>query len=205
MDVTTIQQAGIQEALIGAPSVRLVPEKSALDTTRNSKEQETDVFYGGYAGRAMMASFLFCLALTAVAALWLWRSWDSWTPAHRDLWYTLSLGIVGSIWLLQIIRWAYRKLGVNTRLTTRRLLHDRGFLYGDWHVVELARIGRVEARRNPWERILRVGRVCLFAEADAFKPIILSGVVQPSEFAEKVRQEVAKARASQVVAGRVAI
>lgn len=164
-------------------------------------DQETDVWYGGYAGRAMLGSFLACLGLTA-AALWGLSRYSQLASSQRDALQMAVTALLGATWLFQTFRWGYRKLATSARLTTRRFFYDRGFLYRDCQVVDLTRLGRVEVRRNLWERCLGLGRLHVFGEGNS-QPLIFNGISQPTKIADRLRKQAATSREDQIISARV--
>ena len=174
-------------------------------TSPDDAGQETDVWYGGYAGRALLGSFVLCVTVTAAVLIALWRAGEYVAPAQHDLLVIAAWGVIGALWLFQLFRWGYRQFAVSSRLTTRRLLHSRGFLYGRAKTVELAEVTRVEVRRTLVDRCMGVGRVHVFCESGPTAPVILDGVLRSDAVAEILRNQAARARESQVISAKVQV
>lgn len=175
----------------------LIASGRATQDVAQPEHQETDVWYGGYAGRTMLPSFLVCILLTITAVVFLCVYWES-IPAHLSAVVLLAAGgLIGAAWLFQLVRWLFRLIALNSRLTTRRLFYHRGFLYPDWDVVSLSRVTRAEARANVLERLLGVGCVILLGDlhrdANAKPLAVLEGIVKPASIAELIQQHAAKA------------
>jgi hypothetical protein len=143
--------------------------------------EEVDVWWGSFAGLAMLPSFLMCLALTAFIA---WAAWV-FLPAHLVRLGFLGLG--GALWLTQAIRWSYRYFGFNYRLTNRRLFCHRGFSYAPDDQLDLDRIARVVVQFNWWQRWLGVGQVMVFSDDPTAELMTLEGVYRPAQIAEQIR------------------
>jgi membrane protein YdbS with pleckstrin-like domain len=178
-------------ALPDAVSSLSAPDSTSLD--------ETDIWWGSYAGRAMLPSFLLCLFLTVLLLagdLYLQtRRWRS------DLISSAILGLAGALWLFEGTRWAYRMIAVNYRLTNRRLLCTRGFNLLDSSAVELARITEVSVVSGPLERLLRVGRICIQVQDENAPSLVLDGVFAPQHVARTIRRRVRQARANESFSG----
>jgi hypothetical protein len=168
-------------------------------------EQEADVWYGGYAGRTMLPSLAICLGLTALMLWGVWNFWERWPSRWRGLVILAAAGVLGAIWIFQIIRWGYRKMATGTRLTSRRLFLDRGFLYPNRDTLPLDQIARVEVRRSIFGYCLRFGRIHIFSETKHDAVLVMHGVSRPFEVAERIRKQVARAREGQVLASRFAV
>src|SRR5262245_57313715 len=149
----------------GATMDSVLPNKpvpSAVDepASRAEPEQEIDVWWGAYAGRTMLPSFLLCgllSVLIAAAATYAWRAYDLPPLLVRYIAYAL----VGFLWFIQLSRWVYRILTRTYRLTTRRLLLEKTFRYARYVAVELRHVTDVRADQTPLERRLGVGRLHL--------------------------------------------
>jgi membrane protein YdbS with pleckstrin-like domain len=163
--------------------------------------QETDVWWGSYAGRTMLPSFVLCSLATATlvwAAFAIWEEGLGYDPARYAFY-----GLMGGLWLWQFIRWGYRIIAYNYRLTTRRLFCMRGFLYSRDPAVELDRVATVTVEQSPLERLLGCGTIIILLEGAAEAPVVLPGVRNPQSIAEEIRNHARTAREENVVAARV--
>jgi membrane protein YdbS with pleckstrin-like domain len=173
-----------------APSV----SATASEPKPPMPDEETDVWYGGYAGRAMLPSLLICLLLSALIILiawWLRREVDS--KGKQNLIWFSAVGLLILLWLYQLIRWAYRKVSYDLRLTTRRLFYDQGFHYTGRHEVALAKVHKLEVRRNVFERLLAIGRINIYTDG-TLTPVTLVGISKPQSRLNMIRHLVAKLR-----------
>lgn len=200
---------GVEDDLLDEPGLPLEkmatvepPASLSAIESRDRKTDpcaETDVWYGSYSGWTMTPSFLFCLGLTVLFA------WATWTIIHRSLIQPIFLGLAGSLWLLQAIRWSYRFFCVNYRLTTHRLFLDRGLLYGSVQAVDLTELSQVAVRRRSYEMLLGVGTLLLYWDDNTKAPLILEGVRQPFKVADDFRTTITKARENQIVKAVVSV
>ncbi len=97
--------------------------------------------------------------------------------------------VIGTLWLIQLGRWAYRVVAINYRLTTRHLYIERGFRHPGKPGIELAQVRQALVARGRLERWLGVGRICIFVRK-AETPVVLEGVRDPERIALKIRQQV---------------
>lgn len=147
--------------------------------------QEVDVWWGGYASRTMLPGFVLTGVLTlgigAVAGL-LWYIVGVPAQVARYGAYVL----VVTVWLDRAFRLAYRSISVTYRLTTRRLLRDRGFFRPADGQIELTRVVDVRVEQGGLERLVGVGRLQIITD-NANEPMILAGVKEPEYIASKIR------------------
>jgi membrane protein YdbS with pleckstrin-like domain len=158
------------------------PPAAPLDPTI-----ETDLWWGSYAGRTMLPSFVLCFALTlglVFGAYLLWSDFGQGPAVARHEFYSVAV----ALWLFQLVRWLYRIIGCNYRLTTRRLFCGRGFLYPATAPVDLRDVQGVAVKQLAWERWLGIGRVYVQAK----EAVMLEGVHQPERIAERIRQAAAR-------------
>src|SRR5262249_42686499 len=101
--------------------------------------EEVDVWWGSYAGRAMLPSFAVCTVLTALISF-VTHWW-----VHERGWLQLNFfGLAGAVWLVQLTRWGRRFFTWNYRLTTRWLYVDRGHWPLKAQRFEVRNVARVE-------------------------------------------------------------
>src|SRR5262249_31715384 len=120
--------------------------------------QECDVWWGAYAGRAMLPSFLLCILLTLLltgVAVFLGVSEGQPSMPLRYAAYTLT----GAIWCFQLFRWGYRTTVWTYRLTTQRLFREWTFWRAPNEAIELRHITHVAVERTAWDRWTGVGRL----------------------------------------------
>jgi hypothetical protein len=156
---------------------------------------ETDLWWGGYAGRTMLPGFCVCALVTVAlvfGAYLLWSDYGQGPALARHEFYSVA----AALWLFQLVRWVYRLVGFNYRLTTRRLFWGRGFLYPPTQPVVLKDVQGVSVMQSALERWLGVGRICVQAR----EPALLEGVYEPQRIAERIRQAAKEATGSHAIA-----
>ncbi|MBV9125179.1 MAG: PH domain-containing protein [Planctomycetes bacterium] len=156
--------------------------------------QEVDVWWGSYAGRTLWPSFVVCGWLTLGIGWAAWRWWSLY-PDRPFLVRYSAYGLAAIVWGVQLLRWAYGTVSINYRLTTRRLLRDRGFRHPAAGCIELERITAVEVRHGFGERLVNVGALWIWSEDGSSGPLVLEGVLRPKAVAALIRSRVRRARA----------
>jgi membrane protein YdbS with pleckstrin-like domain len=153
--------------------------------------EEVEVWWGSYAPRTMIPSCLVAVALTVGI---LSVGWVQGGGKDDDvLQLTILLPIV-AVWLWVAIRWGYRLVAVNYRLTTRRLFCERGFFRPLNRVIDLDQIDQVLVARGRLERLLRTGRVRIVALDRKVPDLVLDGLSHPERIAMQLRKYIQKAR-----------
>jgi hypothetical protein len=179
-----------------ATSTGFQPEVSSagIQTVPNSSDplhldEEIDLWWGSYAGRAMAPSFAVCLVLTALiigGARWL-------VPELG--WHQLTVtALTSSVWLVQLWRWGRRFFGYNYRLTSRFLYVDRGLLNLVARRFPLRLVSRVEARSDRLQGWLGIGDIVVQFDDVQHSPAVLEALVTPAAVAVTIREAVSKAR-----------
>lgn len=170
-----------------------------------STEQETDVCYLPYAGKQMLPGFVVCILVTIAGLAAVWQLEGAFAPPRQSLLATAILLLVGGAWLFQLLRFGYRKLCTSIRITTRRVVWYRGFLYGGATIVPFSAVTRVELTANPINRMLGVGDVALMLEGPSAAPVVLLGVPDSDGLITALRQLIEKSRQGSVSATRVGL
>jgi hypothetical protein len=193
---TKANQAVAAKSPIPVAAIPIHRESRAeiINDSLSDKNQETDVWWGSYAGRTMTPSFVVCGLLTG---LLIWGVWLIW-PKQEDRPYLeryTTYILVGAVWIFQLIRWGYRLVAINYRLTTRRLYCQRGFQTAATTTVDLKQIATIRIERNVWESYLRVGRLRIVSVNNSEDALSLDGVAHPDQIAALIMNQVQKARA----------
>jgi len=164
-----------------------------------TKGEEIDLAWQGYSSRAMLPSTVLLTAATAAVVVWVRPLVPSWIVNEA------VDAPVAACWLFQAVRWLYRSLAFQFRLTNRRLFRERGQLYPAEKPWDLALAVRAEPRQNLLERICGVGTVHLvLEESGEGQPVIeLSGVRRPAALATRIDEAIKTAREGNVVALRM--
>jgi hypothetical protein len=190
---------GDQE-VAGAPNAKGEKlEQTKAQRSCGEQTEEVDVWWGSYASRTMLPSFVLCVAATVGIA------WLTWALLPARLVKFSFFGLSGGVWLLQLVRWGYRFFGFNYRLTTRRLFCHLGKLYQGNRELELAAVAQVVVRSRWDERLVGVGQIVVKAQSPATPPLILEGILQPARLAEEIRTRVQRAREQGVLQTRAGV
>lgn len=145
----------------------------------HSDDAEVDIWWGGYAGRAMVPSFLVCIVATAcVIALAVYLD-DAYNLPSDSARYAVY-AIAGGFWTVQVLRWILRLVGVSYRVTTRRIYCWPSLFGSPYQPIDLAAVTRVGVEQTGLERLLGVGRVRITSK-DA--ELVFFGLVQPRRVA----------------------
>jgi membrane protein YdbS with pleckstrin-like domain len=168
------------------------PTKEDARRSRAAATDEVDIWWGSYASRTMLPSFLLCLLLTIVLLAIDW--YLEGRNERSDLISSAVLGTAVALWLFEGTRWFYRMIAINYRLTSRRLLCTRGFSLRDCRAVDLAQVTEVAVESSPIERLLGVGRILIHVQ-DGHPAAVLDGVLKPRRVARTIRRRVRHARA----------
>jgi membrane protein YdbS with pleckstrin-like domain len=169
----------------GRPAGQIGPAGASAPDVCPPLGEEVDLWWGSYAGRTMLPSFVVCGFVTAII---LGLSW----------YFRVGLGVIllsyagplvlAPLWVFQVGRWAYRLIATNYRLTTRRLLCARGFYRtANWEL-DLARVTGVAVERGPLQQPLDVGQIVIRTDREG--PFILEGVLRPESIAQKIQKRV---------------
>jgi hypothetical protein len=150
----------------------------AMNLHEVDTNQEVDVWWGSYAGRTMLPSFLVCIALTGLIIGF------AWAYVERSQLKLTVLGLSGGLWLVQLGRFAYRYFGFTYRLTSKRLFRNRS---RQPLQVPLTDIGEVRVEQNSFEQLVGVGRVFITFPDKTRPPVVLEGVKKPKHVVELIR------------------
>lgn len=155
--------------------------------------QEVDVWWGAYAGRAMLPSFAACALWLVLVSAGAWLLWYRYGVDRLTARYT-AFGLIAVVWFVQLVRWAYRTVTFEYRLTNRRLLLDRNFIRSGRSQLDLREIAGVAVARSPLERLIGVGTLRVFTRDPEHPTLSLLAVSDPDAVAEHVRRLVSIVR-----------
>jgi len=162
------------------------------------ENQETDIWWGSYAGRTMTPGFVLCALLTGLLVWGVWLFW----PKNEDRPYLeryTTYILVGAVWLFQFVRWGYRIVAVNYRLTTKRLFCQRGFQTAATTAIDLAAIATVRIERDTFSPYLKVGRLRIVPVDSTQPPMVLEGVYNPDQIAAVIMHQVQQVRSAKPI------
>jgi len=165
---------------------RSLPSSNEGKESADSVSDEVDLWWGAYAGRTMLPSFILCFLLTTFIAAdsWFMGIWQGFHPMRY-----IVQALVGILWLIQGARCVYRAVWTEYRLTTRRIYRSDGIFRRVSRAVDLASVSGVEVEGGPLERLVGVGRIQIFLPKSAQPSLNLEGVRNPEQIAEQIRKQ----------------
>lgn len=150
-------------------------------------DQEVDAWWGAYSPWTMLPSWLITsalfLAILTFSTIYLSRNW----ARHVIFWGG------GAVVLFQTLRWIHRIFGWTYRVTTKRLLEERGIISKHRREELATGIERVTIDRVGLAKLVGVGRVLIYLKGHT-EPWIWEGLRRP-EAAQKALEEVMKKQA----------
>lgn len=162
-----------------------LPEESAASKFRQelaSKQAgledydpEEQLWSGGYSPKAMIGTWL-VLAVASVVLLALPALTASMTILH-------ALVAIVAIWVIAIIRYAWRRLGVHYQLTTQRFIHQTGILTRQTDRIEVIDIDDVSFTQGPVQRAFGVGTIRLTSSDRTHPNLAMQGIAGVQEVA----------------------
>ncbi len=178
----------------------IVTKIAKKPVTIADENQETDIWWGSYAGRTMAPGFAACALLTGLLVWGVWLFW----PKHEERPYLeryTTYILVGAVWLFQLIRWGYRIVALNYRLTTKRVFCQRGFRTAATTAIDLAAIATVRIERDTFGPYLKVGRLRIVPVDSAGPAMVLEGVYNPDQIAALIMHQVQEVRTAKSHSG----
>jgi len=165
------------------------PTDAVRDKVAEPCAEEVDLWWGSYAGRAMVPSFAVCFFLTLLA---LFAS--RWLVGGRG-WVQLTFTVLASlIWIVQFVRWSRRFFTWNYRLTTRFLYQSRGMKNLVTHRHALEYVSSVSIRRKGLAKLLKIGDIVIWFENSPQSPAVLYAIRDSQRVADSIRDAVKVAK-----------
>ncbi len=145
------------------------------------KPEELDAWWGSCSVKSTLPGMLLSLAASLIII------GIAWLLPHDWRGQLIVLAILGVCWTALLLRWIYIIFGINYRLTSHRLIVEFGLKRRWLQTVALSTISQVVVKSTGVEKFLGVGRVVLEVQGSSAAPIILAGVAEPDQVAEKIR------------------
>jgi len=176
-----------QAATRRATGVTPVPPPTATERFRETvaarqgeeEEPEKDLWQDRYSPKAMVSAWALSGLITValvVLAIWLWRSWVTWTV----------LAVMVLLWLYQLCMMKYRQWNVRYRLTSQRLIHETGILRRVTDRIEVIDIDDVTFEQRLLERLVGVGTIRISSSDKTHPELSLPGIENAKEVAEQI-------------------
>jgi len=132
-------------------------------------EEEQNLWQGGYSGKDMYETWILYAVITLlllILSVWAQTAWVSWA----------SVMVVILLWLYGALTLLYRKLSVSYRVTNRRLLHEKGFLWRITDRIELIDIDDVTLKQSPIDRLCGVGTIVITSSDRTHPVLVMPGI-----------------------------
>lgn len=151
--------------------------EEAIAARRNAAEEpEKPLWEGTYSSKAMFGTWTACGAISIallVGALWFRHAWFS---------YVVALAIL-LLWLYAAVNFAYRRLSVRYRLTSKRFFHEKGILRHVTDRIEVIDMDDIAFEQSIIDRIVGVGTIRI-TSSDRTDPIlVIPGIENVKEVA----------------------
>ena len=162
-----------------------------VEPTRQTPLPEAQVWVGRPTIGSLAGRFTFagvCLLAIIGGLAYIWERQEIQEKWQGFLWdVALVLLVILGLWLLvSVIK---TKLTVRYRLTTERLIIERGFLSRRTEELDLLRVEEATVHQGLFDRLANVGNIVI-ASTEPTDPLhIIVGVEQPVELKEKIRQQ----------------
>jgi membrane protein YdbS with pleckstrin-like domain len=189
------KEAANSGASVTAPLAQAEPTASSGQPPRSTPPTEADVWtgrpaIGSLAGRFTFAGVCVLALIGGLAYIVQWNGVENW----RSFLWTVAgvLLVILGVWLLvSVIK---TKLTLRYRLTTERLIIERGFLSKRTEELDLLRVEEATVHQGLFDRLANVGNIVI-ASTEPTDPLhIIVGVEQPVELKERIRQQTRELR-----------
>lgn len=144
---------------------------------------------GSLAGRFTFAGLCALVIIGGLAVLLgRLKQWEGFSEQWRNFFFVVALVLLGALGLWLIVSIVKTKLTLKYRLTTERLLIERGFLTKRTEEVDLLRVDEATVHQGLFDRLANVGNIVITSTEPSDPLYIIVGVEQPVELKEKIRQ-----------------
>ena len=154
---------GHEETAAGKFLQEVASKQSGLD----DYDSEEDLWSGGYSPKAMVGT-LVLLVLPAIVS--------QMTFGHAML-------AIAAIWVIGVIRYTWRRLGVHYHLTTQRFIHQTGLLTRQTDRIEVIDIDDVSFTQGPVQRMFGVGTIRLTGSDRTHPHLSMDGIANVTDVA----------------------
>ena len=154
--------------------------KSPLSPKGDDDEPETDLWAGGYSGKAMWGSWILAgivtlaLLIARIMALIAFVSWP------------ILLGLIAALWIVLWLRLVYLRLNYHYALTTQRFIHRAGILRRTTDRIEVIDIDDVTYEQGLIERMVGVGTIKITSSDRTHPQINIVGIAGVKNVAESI-------------------
>jgi len=170
----------------GEPSLRNPIVERQADRMRppgssqpdGTDDVEIELWRGAYSSKAMIPTWIGAGVLTLVALVA--------AISFQFVSWGILLGVLVLAWIGLLLRWAYLRMNVRYRLTSQRLVHQRGILRRVTDRIEAIDIDDVAFEQGLIDRFVGVGTIVL-TSSDRSDPVVrMTGIENVEEVAEHI-------------------
>jgi membrane protein YdbS with pleckstrin-like domain len=165
------------------------------DPSNAPDPSETDLYWSGQSGFAMLPGLVIGVLASAIVMLGL-PPLGQWIHLPEDWIAVVRFWLVLVGWVALGLIWSYRGAAFVYRLTSAHLFLDFGIFFRPTPPISLASVTKIECRAWALRRLFHVGSVIVYARGR--KPVRLRGIFQPQLFAQAIEIAVAKAQSGPV-------
>lgn len=148
---------------------RFAGEVAARKQANIDHDDEEDVLWaGGYSPKAMFGTWIL-MGIVTIALLVL----PVFVP---QLSMAIAFALIGLVWVIGGMTYAYRRLGYHYELTTQRFIHQTGILSRQTDRIEVIDIDDVSFAQGPVQRMFGVGNIELTSSDRSHPHLSMSGI-----------------------------
>jgi uncharacterized membrane protein YdbT with pleckstrin-like domain len=145
----------------------------------NDLEREDELWHGGYSAKDMAGAWVIAGLITIAALV------ACVIIALPPLWMAF-LGVAAVVWMGLLGTLAVRKLSIDYRLTSQRLIRKTGLLSRKTGRVEVIDIDDITVEQGLFQRLFGVGRIRVHS-SDVSDPVLwMLGIADPAHVAETI-------------------
>jgi membrane protein YdbS with pleckstrin-like domain len=134
----------------------------------NESDTEQSLWAGGYSSKAMFGTWLALIVGTVAAiAVAIW--------SESITWRHVTLLIIAA-WVVGLLVYCYRRLGLRYELTSQRFMHQQGILSRQTDRIEVIDIDDVTFRQGPIERLIGVGSIAIVSSDRSHPELKMRGI-----------------------------
>ncbi|MGB7325314.1 MAG: PH domain-containing protein [Rubripirellula sp.] len=131
-------------------------------------EEEETLWSGGYNPKAMLGSWIL-MGVISIGLLILPFFVSQFSIG-------IAVALVGLVWVIGCLIYAYRRLGYHYELTTQRFIHQKGILSRQTDRIEVIDIDDVSFSQGPVQRMFGVGNIELTGSDRTHPQLSMMGI-----------------------------
>ena len=143
----------------------------------SDKDDEQELWEGGYSGKAMIGAWAGAAVLTIAAIAVAVAMPDPTTGMVVG-------GVVLLVWLVLIFKFLAQKLGVRYRLTNHRFFHQKGILSRTTDRIEVIDMDDITFKQGVVERMVNVGSIMITSSDSTSPQLWMHGIEDPARVAD---------------------